>query len=57
MYSPIGSLFLVSSNAIEPENLWTANGTVEYACSLNYDEVPICIPTNSETDGKIIEKV
>jgi hypothetical protein len=45
------------SNANEPENLWTANCTVEYACSLNYYEVLVCIPTNSEEDGTIIEKV
>jgi len=47
----------VSSNATEPENLWAENRTMEYACSLNYNEVPVWIPANSERDGKIIEKV
>jgi hypothetical protein len=47
----------VSSNATEPANLLTANCTVEYACSLNYNEVLVCIPANSETDGTIIENV
>jgi hypothetical protein len=51
------SVSCVSSNTTEPENLWTANCTVEYACSLNYNEVLVCIPANIETDGTIIEKV
>jgi len=29
----------VSSNATEPENMWTANSIVEYVCSLNYNEI------------------
>lgn len=58
MYPPTGSLFLcVSSNATEPENVWPAKCTVEYVGSLHYNEIPVCIPANSETDGTIIGKV
>jgi hypothetical protein len=47
----------VSSNGTEPENLWTANCTVECECNLNYNEVLVRIPAKSETDGTITEKV